>query len=71
MSQLDKVIANIDYKLLQQQKQSLIDLLDMEEVMPVWEQLEGLISLIDSVQDAVVEDGIETEENVFGKSNEN
>ena len=71
MSKLDFVIANIDYKLLQQQKQSLIDLLDMEEVMPVWEQLEGLISLIDSVQDAVVEDGIETEENVFGKSNEN
>ena len=71
MSKLDFVIANIDYKLLQQQKQSLIDLLDMEEVMPVWEQLEGLISLIDSVQDAIVEDGIEIEENVFGKSNEN
>ena len=60
------VLRDTDWPLLQQQKLQLIERLDDKE----GDFLAGLVSFLDALQDAVVDEGIATEEEVFGKSEE-
>ena len=73
MSKLDFVIANIDYKLLQQQKLTLCNINPGDNCLSEeqCQHIDGLIGLIDNIQDAIVEDGIESEALVFNIPNKN
>lgn len=55
----------IDWALLREQKFFLLDLTD-EVDGKERELLEGVVSLIDAIQDAAVDEGIATELEVFG-----
>lgn len=72
MEKLNRIIKTIDYPLLRKQKESLLKCIDG---MPAHlatnnDLLEGLLCLLDEIQDAVVEDGIKTEKEVFGDTGE-
>jgi len=57
---------SVDYKLLQEQKITLIDVNTIPSLMPdVVASLDGIINFIDAFQDAVVESNLKTEEDVF------
>jgi len=57
---------SVDYKLLQEQKITLIDVNTIPTLMPdVVASLDGIINFIDAFQDAVVESNLKTEEDVF------
>jgi len=60
---LAQVIAGIDWELLRQQKQLLLDALDANKI---GFDTYGLVTLIDNIQDAAVAEGIATESQVFG-----
>ena len=62
------VIEKIDWKLLGEQKQDLIMVLDVlsAELGSKKESLVGILHLLDSIQDDAVDAGIATEEEVFG-----
>jgi len=62
------VIEKIDWKLLGEQKQDLIMVLDVlsAELGSKKESLVGILNLLDSIQDDAVDTGIATEEEVFG-----
>jgi hypothetical protein len=68
MDKSARVIKNIDYPLLKEQKEGFLKCIDgMPSYLAVNnELLEGLLCLLDELQDAVVEDGIKTEKEVFG-----
>ena len=63
---VDIIINNINYELLIEQKLQLIRLANNHNEI-VTTALDGVINLIDAIQDAVVADSIKTEEQVFGK----
>lgn len=72
MKKLESIAKRIDYPLLKQQKEGLLRCMDG---MPAHlaennESLEGILSLLDELQYAVVEDGIKTEKEVFGDTSE-
>ena len=61
-----------DWPLLRNQKESLLNIINHiskgEPIPNVYvADLDGLVSFIDFVQDAVVTDGIEKKSNVFGE----
>ena len=60
---LAQVIADIDWELLRRQKQLLLDALDAQSIGSM---ANGLVILIDNIQDAAVAEGIATEVEVFG-----
>lgn len=66
-------IQNIDFDLLREQKELLVNLAsdwgksDDPEQFKKAEKLEGLLHLIDAIQDEVVALGVKTEQEVFGK----
>lgn len=64
-SALRLAIHKIDWALLRQQKSELLALPVENEAL-----IEGLASLIDAIQDAVVADGLVTNMTVFGKDAE-
>ncbi len=67
MSELRTTMENVDFKLLRAQKEMLMDI--TEEMVLLTEKgkelAEGLISLLDSLQDATVADNIKSEKEVF------
>lgn len=80
MEATEKAIKGIDFKLLRKQKNELLETLtflednvqyDDDEDAKVMrsriDSLEGILNMIDAIQDAVVKDGIKTERQVFGK----
>lgn len=72
MSKVLNVVRRIDYPLLKDQKLQLLELSRLGKTSDLFTQedddaLDGIISLLDELQDAVVKDGIKTEEEVFGK----
>ena len=73
MEATEKAIKGIDFKLLREQKLSLLELITGFEKMGTAKSkktaahLEGILNMIDAIQDAVVKDGIKTERQVFGK----
>ena len=60
---LAQVIADIDWELLRRQKQLLLDALDAQSIGSM---ANGLVILIDNIQDAAVASGIATDVKVFG-----
>ena len=60
---LKSVIVGMNWELLREQKLALQTLLESVLHNP---NLEGLITLIDNIQDAAVDDGMFTEFQVFG-----
>lgn len=69
MKKLESIARRIDYPLLRKQKISLLDFINKNRGAMWSSQVEacnGLICLLDEIQDAVVEDGIKTEGEVFG-----
>ena len=69
MKKTGRVIRTIDYPLLKKQKEGLLDHITRNRGSIMSDKIalfDGLICLIDEIQDAVVEDGIKTEKEVFG-----
>ncbi len=64
MTEVEKVIAKIDFQLLADQKEQLIMLPFVDEASEA--AITGILNLIDRIQDAVVADGLHSEEEVFG-----
>jgi hypothetical protein len=72
MSKVLNTVKRIYYPLLRHQKTTLLELSKAGESSDFFtredhDALNGIINLIDRLQDAVVEDGIKTEKEVFGK----
>lgn len=70
-SRTHAAIIGIDWKLLREQKTHLFETVnstfDLNDIFPIYQEaIEGIIVLLDSLQDAVVEDGLFTQEEVFG-----
>ena len=62
-----KAIENINWQLLREQKERLFLDCNSKFFKPEQqEDIEGMLSLLDCIQDAAVADGIATEEEVFG-----
>ena len=71
--EVPEFIQNIDWELLKEQKLSLLDLVNKNNESLTDKQidaLDGIIGLIDSLQDSAVDDYGFEEERVFGKSTE-
>ena len=64
MTRLQSFADRIDYALLQTQKLTLLHLASVHDGHQR-ESLDGIIALIDELQDAVVADGIKAESDVF------
>jgi len=68
--ELPEVLQDVDWKLLREQKKSLLKVLDNIDDVPVLEHLEGIVVFIDAIQDSAVDDyGLE-EHLVFGDDDE-
>ena len=65
MQAVERVIRGIDFKLLREQKRGILDHIKCHTEKELIEPLDGIINLIDAIQDAVVVDGIATEKEVF------
>jgi hypothetical protein len=64
-NEMPKVLGGIDWELLKQQKKSLLKVIEDCDNVPVLEHLEGILVLIDALQDAAVDEyGVE-EKTVF------
>ena len=55
----------IDWKLLQKQKMVLLDVIDKNVDLETIQALNGILSLLDAIQDDAVESGSATEQQVF------
>ena len=66
MKQCEQILARMDWELLREQKDYCLNELDNNKEAE--EIYNGIIHLIDHMQDAAVIDGIATEEEVFGTS---
>lgn len=67
MKNTTKVISNIDFAMLNNQKMTLLRLMDtILEDEKQYDDVQGIINMIDSIQDAIVRDGFRTEAEVFG-----
>lgn len=63
---MEELLRNIDYRMLAGQKLSLDNVLKNPLLSQTEkDSLNGILNLIDSIQDKVVEKGILTEEEVF------
>ena len=71
---LEKMMAQIDYKLLREQKAALVEMRAEAWEQPMCqyniEKTAGIINLIDELQDKAVDAMGYTEEQVFGKGEE-
>ena len=65
---MSEVISHVDWKLLREQKRCLVDVVNDRAIVTATqkEMLEGLINLLDAIQDEATEEL--SEETVFGKS---
>lgn len=76
MTEVEKVLNNVDYVMLRKQKDAIVrrtfkingkkGRITNDEIIER-DYLDGLINFLDNIQDAVVMDEIRTEEQVFGK----
>jgi hypothetical protein len=69
--ELPEFMKNVDWKLLQQQKAILLTVINKDEINPrEKEGLEGILNLIDSLQDSAVDDFELAEDLVFSEDEE-
>lgn len=73
MKKIEEIVTEIDFTALRQQKLDVLNhirflngSLSAEYIQTIG-SLGGIIHMIDAIQDAVVEDGIKTEAEVFGE----
>ena len=72
MKKVEEIIKGLDFELLRQQKLDVLNHIRFlngslsDEYVQTVGSLDGIIHLIDAIQDAVVEDGIKTDVDVFG-----
>lgn len=66
MKTLEELVNSIDFKLLREQKSVLCLLIPLMDTVGDSEALESILSIIDNLQDTIVEAEIKTEEEVFG-----
>ena len=75
MSAVENVVSRANFAMLRKQKLSLVRRMFKlnkrkhltNEEKDEHDYLQGIINFLDAIQDAVVEDGIKTERQVFGK----
>lgn len=71
MEKIRDVLMRTDWTLLQAQKKTLLWVLNSQacaELEDEWlAEIDGIVNFIDCLQDAVVADGLKTEEEVFPK----
>lgn len=65
MTNLESVMKDVDWELLREQKAFLFN--EANNNRDAEEVCEGLLNLLDNIQDAVVVDGIASMEEVFGE----
>ena len=63
---MEEFLKGIDWELLRRQKVELLDVINMYK-LPAGNHLDGVVYLIDHIQDSAVDSGYYTEEQVFGK----
>jgi hypothetical protein len=63
-------IKDIDFKMLKKQKAVLLEMIEEVDNVPQLEALEGILALINSIQDIAVDQFKLKEEEVFEISNE-
>ena len=68
--ELPEVLQDVDWKLLREQKKSLLKVLEDIDNVPVLEHLEGIVVFIDAIQDSAVDEYGLDETLVFGEDNE-
>ena len=59
------VLRATDWKLFRQQKRYLLRMMDV--LKDEDEHLDGLLNFLDAIQHAVVDEGVKTEQEVFGE----
>jgi hypothetical protein len=64
-SEIEKVFTSINWKLLREQKLYMLNEANLKENPSAYD---GVIGLLDAIQDAAVASGMYTEVNVFGKT---
>jgi hypothetical protein len=70
MKKVEEVIGKLNFELLRKQKEELVAYTHYNRTSMSVKRvsaIDGIINMIDSIQDAVVEDGIKTEAEVFGE----
>lgn len=69
MSETNHLIKKMDWPLLQMQKHRLVKMLDEQSPKAKRKHayMQGLVCLLDYLQDAAVEDGLATEDEVFDR----
>ena len=70
MEALIKALKETDYKLLRNQKKSIVELSEALHKLgskKYADHLDGTLNFLDAIQDAVVENKIKTERQVFGR----
>ena len=71
MKKVEEVIRKIDFKLLREQKKAVVHANSVRKTAGMFagdkKAIDGIIHMIDAIQDAVVEDGVKTEVEVFGE----
>jgi hypothetical protein len=61
----EEIILGIDFPLLKEQKKSLLKLIEDIDNVPLLEHIEGIIVLIDEIQDSAVDYYGKDEDEVF------
>jgi hypothetical protein len=63
------VVSNIDWELFSKQKLRVLVMIDCAGLSKGdVEVMDGIITLMDAIQDAAIDDGLATVEEVFGKT---
>ncbi len=68
--ELPEVLKDVDWKLLREQKQSLLKVINDCDNVPVLEHLEGILVFLDNIMDSAVDEYGLAEVQVFGESEE-
>ena len=68
MKKIEDVLRKTDYPLLREQKTALIHHINKSKRSFSTDCFDGLIEFLDNLQDAIVDDRIKTEYEVFGST---
>lgn len=73
MNKVVEIVKGIDFESLREQKLTLLNVIHNKDALPLDKRIipvdciDGIIHMIDAIQDAAVQDGIKTEAEVFGE----
>lgn len=69
MENIKEALDLTDWKEFADQKQHLLDIITLPTVEVYGDKLQGLIDFIDALQDAMIEDGLYSKNEIFPKLN--